>query len=132
MKTAILVDGGFYRRRAQNLWGEKTAEERANELVDYCGRHLHSKNRAYDHDLYRIFYYDCPPMERKVYHPYLKRTIDFGKSDLYVWMTEFINQLKKKRKLALRLGKLADSQAHYSLRYDVLKKLCNGTLDLAV
>lgn len=33
MKTAILVDGGFYRRRAQNMLGEKTAEERANEIT---------------------------------------------------------------------------------------------------
>lgn len=32
MKTAILIDGGFYRRRAQSLYGEKTAEERADEL----------------------------------------------------------------------------------------------------
>lgn len=27
MKTAILVDGGFYRRRAQIVIGEKSAEE---------------------------------------------------------------------------------------------------------
>lgn len=26
-KTAILVDGGFYRRRAQQLWGEKRSDE---------------------------------------------------------------------------------------------------------
>ena len=32
-KTAILVDGGFYRKRAKYLWGEKTAEERAKELA---------------------------------------------------------------------------------------------------
>lgn len=31
-KTAILVDGGFYRKRAARLWGKKTAEERAKEL----------------------------------------------------------------------------------------------------
>lgn len=32
MKTAILVDGGFYRRRAQNMIGECSAEQRAQEL----------------------------------------------------------------------------------------------------
>lgn len=36
MKTAILVDGGFYRRRAQIMIGDKTAEERAKELENYC------------------------------------------------------------------------------------------------
>ena len=36
MRTAILVDGGFYRKRAKYLWGEKTAEGRAKELNAYC------------------------------------------------------------------------------------------------
>lgn len=129
MKTAILVDGGFYRRRAQKLWGEKTAEARASELAEYCNRHLQNRQHNRDKELYRVFYYDCPPMDKKVFHPLLKRTIDFGKSDLFVWMTEFLNELKKKRKFALRLGKLSDSQAHYSLQFGVLKKLYNGTLD---
>lgn len=43
MKTAILVDGGFYRRRAQIMIGEKSAEERAKELDNYCRRHLSEK-----------------------------------------------------------------------------------------
>ena len=33
MKTAILVDGGFYRRRAFTAYGDKTPKERADELV---------------------------------------------------------------------------------------------------
>ena len=40
--VAILVDGGFYQRRARSLWGMKTAEERANELYEYCKLHLYS------------------------------------------------------------------------------------------
>ena len=38
-KTAIMVDGGFYRKQANFLFGEKTPEERADELVEYCHRH---------------------------------------------------------------------------------------------
>ncbi len=34
--TAILVDGGFYRKQAKKLFGEKSPSERANELVKYC------------------------------------------------------------------------------------------------
>ena len=30
--TAILVDGGFYRKRAKTLFGGKSAQDRANEL----------------------------------------------------------------------------------------------------
>ena len=126
MKTAILVDGGFYRRRAQIMIGEKTAEERAKELDSYCKKHLGEKNQSF-HELYRIFYYDCPPMEKKVYHPFLKKQVDFSKSDLYSWMTNFFDELKRHRKFALRLGKLADAQAHYTLRPEVIKKLCSGS-----
>jgi uncharacterized LabA/DUF88 family protein len=129
-KIAILVDGGFYRRRAQSLWGEKTAEKRLDELIDYCYRHVNDKRDHQKYDLYRIFYYDCPPMEKKVYHPLQHKTIDFGRSELYVWMTEFLNALKGKRKVALRLGTLAEAQACYTLRSDTVKKLCNGSLSV--
>ncbi|MEG0688845.1 MAG: NYN domain-containing protein [Hungatella sp.] len=129
MKTAILVDGGFYRRRAQIKIGEKTSAERANELDNYCRRHLTEKNQPL-HELYRIFYYDCPPMGKKVFHPYLKTQIDFSKSDLNIWMTQFLAELKQHRKFALRLGKLADSQACYTLRVDAVKKLCSGKLHI--
>lgn len=126
-KTAILIDGGFYRRRAQLLFGDKSAEERANELMNYCSRHL-KKDQYGSRELYRIFYYDCPPMNKKLYHPLLKTQIDYSKSDLHTWMTLFLDSMKKRRKVAIRLGVLADEQAHFSLRYDSLKKLCSGKL----
>lgn len=129
-KIAILVDGGFYRRRAQALWGETTAEKRIDELIDYCYRHVKDKRDHQKYDLYRIFYYDCPPMDKKVYHPLKKKTIDSGKSDLYVWMTEFLNGLKGKRKVALRLGTLAEAQACYTLRPDAVKQICRGDLSI--
>ena len=55
--VAILIDGGFFQKRAHFLWGDATPEERADELYAYCKKHIH----RYDH-LYRIFYYDCPPI----------------------------------------------------------------------
>ena len=134
MRTAILVDGGFYRRRAQIMLGDKTAAERAEELNNYCHRHLCSYHKdKKDHerskrvsDLYRIFYYDCLPMDKKVFHPFLQKQIDYSKSELYTWMHAFIDELKRKRKFAIRLGKLADEQAHFTIRPDIIKKLCNG------
>ena len=128
-KAAILVDGGFYRRAAMRYWGEKSPKERANELFDYCQRHLKVKGHLSD-ELYRIFYYDCPPISKKVYHPLLKRTVDLGKSDLHDWMVNFLDELKGKRKVALRKGMLAEAQACYTLKPDVVKKLTAGTLNV--
>lgn len=126
IRTAILVDGGFYRKRARSLWGEKTAEERALELTAYCHAHITSQHQPEKVYLYRIFYYDCAPIGRKtVYHPLKKQNIDLDKSDTYTWTVEFFEQLKQLRKFALRLGHLSD-QVYYNLKPEVTKALCSG------
>jgi uncharacterized LabA/DUF88 family protein len=61
----------------------------------------------------------------------LKSQIDLGRSDLFVWTNDFLDSLKKKRKFAVRLGKLAEEQAHYTIRPEVVKKLCNGTISFS-
>lgn len=127
MKTAIFVDGGFYRRRAMQMLGIKSAEERADELVTYCLRHLQHRSSQQD-ELYKIFYYDCLPTDKKLYHPFLKRQIDYSKTDLYKWMQVFIDALKQKRKFVMRLGRLAQKHENicFNLRPKTLKDLCNG------
>lgn len=121
--VAILVDGGFYQKRAQFLWHDATPEERANELCAYCKKHIH----PHDH-LYRIFYYDCPPSDKKVFHPLTQQQVDLGRSDMYRWMTAFQKEMKKKRKVALRLGRLLDTDLHYALKPQTVKKICSGRL----
>ncbi len=127
-KTAIMVDGGFYRKRANSLFGEKSAEDRADELVEYCSRHLRENYTNSRRELYRIFYYDCSPSEKAIYNPLTKKTVNLGKSDLYNWSNDFFKALCKKRKVALRKGELLDSSTGYTLRREALKKLCNGDI----
>ncbi|MCC8101410.1 MAG: NYN domain-containing protein [Clostridiales bacterium] len=126
MKTAILVDGGFYRKRAAYLWGKKTPEKRAAELFAYCSAHLRHEQRYDDRGLYRIFYYDCPPLAKTVYHPLLKRGVDFRHSDTYNWTNLFFDELRKQRKVALRLGELSDAYASYNISSRALKDICSG------
>jgi uncharacterized LabA/DUF88 family protein len=129
-KTAILVDGGFYRKRATYLWGKKTAQQRATELSAYCNEHIKSEKTFNQNALYRIFYYDCPPLSKNVFHPLFNRTIDFGKTDTYNWTIEFFEALKQKRKFALRLGKLSDDRASFELKPDTLKKIFSKKISL--
>lgn len=124
IRVAILVDGGFYRKRAAHLFGQKTAQERAKELVEYCRLHLHQGHE--DTYLYRIFYYDCPPCDKNVFHPKLQRNVNLKKSDLYEWMQVFLNELKSKRKFALRMGRLSDNDIKYTLKPEVVKALFSG------
>ncbi len=130
IRTAILVDGGFYRKRAAHLWGKKSAEDRAKELSSYCHAHLGDHDGNEIRQLYRIFYYDCEPIGRKsVYHPLTKKNVDLDKSETYTWTNAFLEELKKRRKFALRLGTLSN-QACYNLRPDVTRKILAGTRSL--
>lgn len=129
VKTAILVDGGFYRKRAKALWGNKAPTDRAKELHKYCYQHLHDKyeNRF----LYRIFYYDCPPICKNIYNPLTRVTEDLSKTDEYKWMNAFLEELKRHRKFALRMGHINDSQVYYSIKPEPVKKLLRGDLDIS-
>jgi uncharacterized LabA/DUF88 family protein len=131
IRTAILVDGGFYRKRAIAIWGQKSPQDRAWELVKYCSLHL---KESYDHDkhhLYRILYYDCLPISKQVYHPLLKKPIDFSKSNVFLWANTFFDELKKKRKVALRFGSLAENWAQYALTPESTKQIFSGTKQLS-
>ena len=120
-RIAILVDGGFYQKRATYLFGDKTPTERANELVKYCMRHVEQDKY---NKLYRIFYYDCRPCDKNVYHPLTQKMIDLSKTDIHKWNTQFQAEIISKRKVALRLGELIDSDTGYVIRPQALKKLC--------
>lgn len=132
-RTAILVDGGFYRKRANYLFGRKSPDLRADELVEYCHRHL--KEPKYKccekpkyRELYRIFYYDCPPSTKVVYNPLLKKNINLSQSEQFEWINKFYSELATKRKVALRMGELLESCAKYELKPESLKKLLNKTI----
>jgi uncharacterized LabA/DUF88 family protein len=128
IRLAILVDGAFYRKRAHYFWGDVDPAKRAKELYDYCRKHSSNKNE--DISLYRVFYYDCPPSNKRVYHPLTQKTVDLSKSDINKWTVNFLNELKHQRKFALRLGRLAEEQALYTIKPDSLKKLLNGKYTL--
>lgn len=131
MSTAILVDGGFYRKVAMKKFGLKSPEEAANELIEYCTRHLtEGKDKKIRHNLYRIFYYDCPPINKKVYHPLKGKTVDLSKTAQYKWMIDFISALTKKRKVALRLGSLSEIDTLYSIKNETQKKLISGAIKI--
>lgn len=124
MKTAILVDGGFYLKRAKYYKRIRSPKESAQDLFDYCRKHL--EDNGHKNDLYRIFYYDCPPFKDKLQHPLTGKLIDFSETDTYKWNIEFIDSLKCKRKTAIRLGNLLNDG--YNLKKDVIKKLSSGEL----
>lgn len=127
-RTAILVDGAFYRRRAYHLFGDKSPAERAEELVVYCTRHL--TNDGYRNRLYRIFYYDCPPLATNLYHPLLGKAISLKNTPTYKWSLDFYEELTRKRKVALRMGELQEQESGYRIKRKTVNKLCRREISL--
>ncbi len=127
MKTAILIDGGFYRKITKDFKKGLAPKDSADYLMKYCLKHLRHKNEQ-DDVLYRIFYYDCPPLGKKLTHPLTKRLIDLSRTDIYKWNTEFLKEMRKQRKVALRLGFLSEAKSNYILTEEAMKQLFNGKL----
>jgi len=127
-KTAILVDGGFFLKRYRSIYKIKTPDpvKTANDLWEMCLRHLkQAKNETFD--LYRIFYYDCLPYNKKQHNPITKRAIDFSKTEQYDFQIRFFEELKKKRKVALRLGVLEDRK-RWIIKPSKTKDLLSGKI----
>ena len=123
-KTAILVDGGYYRVRSRDIWGGLSAVDRANELYNYCLLHITEPDDP--RDLYRIFYYDCPPMTRSIKHPLTGNDIDFSRASGTAWSNTLYRCFAEKPKTALRMGELAETTASFVLKDSVLGELLSG------
>lgn len=133
-KTAILVDGAFFLKRAMRIFGHLSPEDLAKKLFFYSCKHLKAHNyHAQDEgpnrdELYRIFYYDCPPLNKKLQHPVTKQHIDFSKSERAIWRTTFFQELNHRRKVALRLGKMDEVNTNWVINPKLTNKLLSGKI----
>ncbi len=134
--TAILIDGNYYLHRARKLWGNTSAADRAEELHGYALKHItahrDTKLESGRRSLYRIFYYDCPPLsEGSVYQPWDGKTRAFNKKTTSnAWSSAFHSSLGEKRKVAMRMGTLMAKNMHYSLKRESLRGLLSGDVDV--
>ncbi len=107
VKVAVMIDGGFFIKRFNALYnkdGNMKGEDIADMLYTMAMKHVGAKNT-----LYRIFYYDCYPLDKKHHNPISKRCVDFKQTDEYKFKMDLFNALKRKRKVALRMGTLKDN-----------------------
>jgi uncharacterized LabA/DUF88 family protein len=127
LPTAVLIDGAYFVKRFRqiephNAYDAKRASEQA---FRWAVAHLHERRNGQKHDLYRIFFYDCPPIEKKHHHPISKKSIDFAKTSEAIFRLELHELLKEKRKVALRLGHLA-GESSWTIKPAVVTDLLKG------
>lgn len=124
VRVAVLVDGAFFIKRHRAIYGAKTAYEVANDLKTIVRSHV---RKDY---LYRILYYDCWPFEGDSQNPITRKTVSFKGTQTALFRKDLFEQLKKSRKVALRLGHL-ESTGRWHITHDRTKELLSGKVTVA-
>lgn len=125
MPTAILIDGAYFVKRFRSMEPHNiyNAKRAAQFAVRCATMHLiDGKNKR---ELYRIFFYDCPPLDKKLQNPINKRGVDFSKSPEALFRLELHEQLRAKRKVALRLGHLSNDTP-WTIKPRIIELLLKG------
>ena len=128
MPTAIFVDAGFFLKRFPKVYRTKDGTDPvvvARTLHELALGHLSQRDGADQRDLYRIFVYDCPPLTKKAEYPVSKNAVNFSQTDTAQFRLAFHDELKRLRKVALRLGRLQDTK-NWRLKAPVLRALLKG------
>lgn len=135
MKTAILIDGGFFTKRYHAIKGFNKAdppELMAKNLVTYCFKHIQRINNYRERynqtptELYRIFFYDAKPYEGDSHNPITRKAVSFKRTPQFEFKHKLFSELKKQRKIALRLGFLKNSSREWIIRPKHTKDLISG------
>jgi uncharacterized LabA/DUF88 family protein len=103
-KTAILVDGAFFLKRYSVVYGVSPLSEGGKKVAQRLYNMIKDYEKKFKFNLYRTFYYDALPFMQKAHNPISKKSIDFFKTELAVFRLSFFEELKRSRKVALRLG----------------------------
>lgn len=134
-KVSIHIDGGYFLKRLGNVRADLTdsAENVAAALEQTVSGHLKKLNETYRAKnqyalLYRVFYYDAKPFGNAQRYPISERRLDYANSREAKFRNELFAILKKKRKFALRLGKVI-KESGWRLTEDASKAVKNKSLD---
>lgn len=120
LKIAVLIDGGFFVKRFNSLYNKDrkmTGGQVADYLYTMAMKHVGNKDI-----LYRIFYYDCTPLDKKAHNPITKKAINYADTPQYRFRKDLMEELKRKRKVALRIGDLKDNH-NWQIRSGRVKEL---------
>lgn len=148
-RVAILVDGSFFLERLPRLTDRNTrldpelTNRAIGRLVDGHLRHINNVVRADTVPasgvaptaspyalLYRCFFYDAPPYDKRGHRPVSKQAIDYAKMDEAVFRHALFDLLRRRPNFALRLGEVSRPQ-QWIIREDAQKDLLSGRLSVA-
>jgi uncharacterized LabA/DUF88 family protein len=98
-KVAVLLDGGFVIKRLRHFLDGEYPE--ASQVLEFAHRCV-----APDEELFRIYYYDCPPFDGMSVNPISHEEIDFSTTSIYERLSRLQNELAVSDNVAFRHGTL--------------------------
>ncbi len=116
-KIAFFIDGGFAYKQIKLF---KSFDYNGENLKEYCKRHLELGD-----SIYRIFYYDAPPLEVIAKTP-KGNIIDFSQTNTAKRTLQTLDSIRNTPFFALRLGKVSWHK-EWIIKNDVFKKVIVGT-----
>jgi uncharacterized LabA/DUF88 family protein len=148
MPIAVAIDGAYFLKRFKHSFPDldpSNATHVALGVVGLVKFHVAVRLRAssmlnpkssneFDHsvlnnfdldespELYRIFFYDCPPLKKRVQYRVSGRPLDFEKSDVARIRDSIHAELVKVRKVALRLGVLNEGLSGWKPYPEAVKR----------
>lgn len=121
-KVVFAIDGWFMRKRIYKL---KSFFYTGKNIRDYCVKHLDPGDY-----LYRIFYYDTDPLDKKGHNPISKKSVNFGTTPVAQAQQELLKSIKKTPNFALRLGKTVWQNNEWILKPEKFKELLNKKISV--
>ncbi len=109
----------------KKIYELKTFYYNGNNIRKYCLSLLRDSDY-----LYRIFYYDTTPLEKKGHNPITGKAIDFSKSSVAIQQEELLNSIKKTPSFALRLGETV-WKGDWALKNEKLKQLLKQNISIS-
>lgn len=136
-QIAILIDGGYFLKRLPHLVpADKlgSPENIVKQVRRLCFNHVKRlvgpPGRIWQQHVYRIFFYDATPYDGKAQHPLDHSHIDYAKTLVATDKRALFEELRKVRKLALRLGKVSQVN-DWAIAPKLTKKILKTKLALA-
>jgi uncharacterized LabA/DUF88 family protein len=97
--TAVLLDGGFVRKRFAHLTKRRMT---ASEVLPLAFSLLDPQTE----ELFRVYFYDCAPSDRTTTHPISGKPVALGATTAFRENTAFQSALAHTGQVALRKGDL--------------------------
>lgn len=140
MPIAVAIDGAYFLKRFKHSFPDldaNSASDISTAVASLATYHLAFRlgpkqmlaaveakqfQPVEASELYRIFFYDCAPLKKRVQFPVSKKPLDFGTSNVAKLRDQIHGELHKQRKLALRLGRLNDGLSGWKPTAEAVKR----------